>query len=59
MADNEEVEGPVEARALSVMGATFAERKKANEAVQKKAVSARSSENKSVSSADSKSRKRV
>ena len=54
MADNDEqVDGPVEARALSAMGATFAERKAANA----KHVKASSTEDKSVSKAATKAKK--
>lgn len=45
---------PVEAPALSQMGDTFAERKKAREKAEKKAVSSSRAENKAVGSAESK-----
>jgi len=48
---------PVEAPAWSQMGGTFAERKKAREAAEKKAVSSARSENKAVGSSESKGRR--
>lgn len=47
---------PVEARALSQMGATFAERAAARKKAEKRAVSSDDAENKAVTSSESKAR---
>lgn len=58
MADNDtdDTNEPVEAVAVTQMGATFGERKKAREAAEKKAVKPAATENKAVKAASTKAR---